>query len=778
MIQRNMFLRTAAGLLYCVSIIPLVQAQSTAALMGRVTNTAKSIQPGATVILRAAASGSERRVATDAEGNFRIENLDPGSYSLIVRSAGLAEKSQEIALASGQTLELQIILHPPGMAESVEIVGKISEVPTTASKTDTPLVETPQSISLVTRENLVIQAPLALQEALRYTAGVRTEAYGLDSRGDWATIRGGEEWGQYLNGLRMLYGYNNNTRPDPFAIEQIEVLRGPSSVLYGQGSFNGVINLASKKPLAATRREVSLQMGSYGRKQAAFDFTGSIDRDDKWLYRMVALGRDSSTQVDYVPDDRLLLAPSLTWRPGKATRLTVLANFQQDKGGSSIGFFPWQGTVLPHVYGQIPTNTFIGEPDIDEYNTEQKAISYLFEHRLSDRWAVRQNLHYAHGHGSIQEFYTRFDPIPIFNEDQRTINRTLYVSKQDLDSLAVDTQMEKRWRTGPIQHLFLSGVDHQRATITGVEGYSDEPALDLYAPVYGNYTYPTLGAVPDTRQNQTGLYAQDQIKILERWVLSMGIRKDWASFEAAGAPPSRQSYQAVTGRVGFVYLSSLGISPYVNHSQSFQPVTGLDFYNNPYKPLRGKQVEFGVRYQPRSGNGLVSLALFDMRQQNRLTPDPANPLNSLQIGEARIRGIELEANATVFWRLNLLSSYSFTEARVSQSNGPDLGKRLAPSPAHVSSLWAMRSFRIGDSRSLTAGGGVRFTDGSWDGNDILKTPSYTLYDAMFSYEFRTWRLALNVANLTDKVHVTTCLARGDCFYGLRRAVTATVSYRF
>lgn len=234
----------------------------------------------------------------------------------------------------------------------------------------------------------------------------------------------------------------------------------------------------------------------------------------------------------------------------------------------------------------------------------------------------------------------------------------------------------------------------------------------------------------------------------------------------------------MTGRAGFVYLSSLGISPYVNYSQSFQPVTGLDFYNNPYKPLRGKQVEVGVRYQPRNGNGLVSLALFDMRQQNRLTPDPANPLNRLQIGEARTRGIELEANATVFRRVNLLSSYSFTNARISKSNGPDLGKRLPTSPAHVASLWATRVFRIGDSRSLTAGGGVRFTGASWDGSDLLKTPSYTLYDAMFSYDFRTWRLSINVANLTDRVHVTTCLARGDCFYGLRRAVTATVSYRF
>lgn len=549
-------------------------------------------------------------------------------------------------------------------------------------------------------------------------------------------------------------------------------------MLYGQGSFNGVVNLVSKKPLAAQRREVSLQFGSFGRKQAAFDLTGLIDARDNWLYRVIALGRDSGTQVDYVPDDRLLLAPSVTWRRGSATRLTVLGNFQRDQGGSSIGFFPWQGTLLPHPLGQIPTRIFIGEPDIDEYRTEQSAIGYLFEHKVGDRLAIRQNLNYNRSYGSIHEFYSLFAPSPVFNDDQRTINRSLYVKKENLDSPVVDTQLETRWRNGPIQHLALVGVDYQKATFTGFTGYTDAPALDVFNPVYGNYTFPTLSALPKSSQSQTGLYAQDQIKIRERWVTLLGVRKDWANSETAGDPPSLQKDQAVTGRVGFVYLSGAGLAPYVNYSQSFQPVAGLDFYNQPFKPTRGKQVEAGVRYQPRSGNGLVSLAVFDMRQQNRLTNDPANPLNSIQVGEARIRGVELDASAMVFWRLNLQSSYSYIDARVSKSNGPDLGKRLPTSPAHLAKLWVMRGFSFGERGALTAGAGVRYTGPSWDGYDALKTPSFTIIDSMLAYDFRTWRMAINVANLTDKVYVATCLARGDCFYGLRRTVTANLSYRF
>jgi iron complex outermembrane recepter protein len=750
--------------------------QLTAVLTGRVTDSTRAVIPGATIIVRATATGIERTLTTDAEGNFRIENLDPGLYKLVARGRGLAEKTQEIRLVAGQTFDLQIALNPPGVVEAVEVVARGSEV-STAAKTDTPLVETPQSVSVITRERLIVQSPLNLQEALRYTAGVNADPYGLDSRGDWAVIRGGEEWGQYLNGLRLLFGYNNNVRPDPFAIEQIEVLRGPSSVLYGQGSFNGVVNLVSKKPLATQGREVSLQFGSFGRKQAAFDLTGAMDARDNWLYRVIALGRDSGTQVDYVPDDRLLLAPSVTWRRGNATRLTVLGNFQRDEGGSSIGFFPWRGTLLPHPLGQIPTRIFIGEPDVDEYRTEQTSIGYLFEHKVGDRLAIRQNLNYTRSYGSIHEFYSRF-PMPSFNDDQRTINRTLYVKKEDLDSPVVDTQLETRWRNGPIRHLALVGVDYQKAAFTGFTGSSDEPALDVFNPVYGNYTYPTLSALPKNSQSQTGIYAQDQIKIREHWVASLGLRKDWANSETAGDPASRQEDQAVTGRVGFVYLSGAGLAPYVNYSQSFQPVAGLDVYNQPYKPMRGKQVEAGVRYQPRSGNGLVSLAVFDMRQRNRLTNDPANPLNSIQVGEARIRGIELDANATVFWRLNLQSSYSYLDARVSKSNGPDLGKRLPTSPEHLAKFWIMRGFSFGDRGAFTVGGGVRHTGASWDGYDALKAPSFTLIDALLAYDFRTWRMAINVSNLTDKVYVATCLARGDCFYGLRRTVTANLSYRF
>lgn len=755
-----------------------MQAQTAATLVGQVEDSSHAALPGASVVLRSDQLSNPISQVTDSAGKFRVERLAPGKYRVTVQSTGLAEKTQEITLTAGQILQFPVTLQPPNVAESVEVVGNVGDVAATATKTDTPLIETPQSISVITRERLTEQNPPTMQDALRYVAGVRSDPYGPDNRGDWAMMRGGEDWGQYLNGLKMLFDYNNTVRPEPFALERIDVMRGPSSVMYGQGGFGGVVNLVSKRPLPVQRREVQMQFGTFGRKQVAADFTGAIDRDEKWLYRLVALGRASGTQVDHVPDDRLLLMPSVTWRPGSSTSLTVLSNFQQDNSASSVGFFPWEGTLLPHPQGQIPTNTFISEPAFDEYRANQKSIGYFLEHRFADKWTLRQNMNYSSSDVSYQSIYTAFDPRPTFNLDGRTVNRTVWVKKAEASIPTVDTHLQLRQRTGPLQHVVLGGVDFQKATITGFTGGGSAPAIDVYNPVYGNYTPPTLTGLPKSRQDQTGIYVQDQVKIYEHLVALLGIRKDWAHAETEGSPDSNLDSQAVTGRAGLVYLFNNGLAPYASYSESFLPLSGVDVFNRPYKPQRAKQSEVGIKYQPVGRSGMVSLALYDMRQINRKTPDPNNPLNSLQVGEARIRGVELEASTNIFWKLNVLASYAFTDARISRSTSEDMGKRLPTMPRNMASLWATRRFSIGDLHGFQAGGGIRYTGSSFDGMDILRTPVYTLYDAMFAYDAKSWRLAVNASNLADKVHVTTCLARGDCFYGLRRTVIATVGYRF
>src|SRR5581483_5777047 len=236
---------------------------------------------------------------------------------------------------------------------------------------------------------------------------------------------------------------------------------------------------------------------------------------------------------------------------------------------------------------------------------------------------------------------------------------------------------------------------------------------------------------------------------------------------------------AVTGRAGVVYQPHSGLAPYFSYSQSFQPLAGADIYNRPYKPVRARQWEMGAKYQPGAGQNLITAAAFHINEQNRLTPDSQNPLNSIQIGEARVRGFELESRTQPFQRLSVIANYTFLDARVSRSNGSDLGKRLPIVPRHFASLWGVQSFRTPRlAGTLSVGGGIRYTGSSFDGGDMLRTPAYTLYDLMFAYERPAWRISLNAANVTDKVYIASCLARGDCFYGFRRAITATIRFRY
>jgi len=273
------------------------------------------------------------------------------------------------AAAHAQTTEaalpaVTISADPAQQSATEPVRGFVARRALSATKTDTPLIETPQAISVVTRDQMEAQGVQTLRETTRYSAGIVSSYF--DSRVDSFKARGGDVT-QYLDGLLRTYGTYNNVKAEPYTLERVEFLRGPSSVLYGQGSVGGVLNLASKRPLAERQREVQVQVGSHARKQIAADLTGPLDAEGQWLYRLVAVGRDSGTQVDHVDDDRVVFAPSLTWRPSADTSLTLQAHYQKDQSGSLIGFFPWQGTRLPSAYGRIPTNTFISEPGWDAY---------------------------------------------------------------------------------------------------------------------------------------------------------------------------------------------------------------------------------------------------------------------------------------------------------------------------------------------------------------------------------------------------------------------------
>jgi iron complex outermembrane receptor protein len=665
------------------------------------------------------------------------------------------------------------------------VQGYVAKRSAAGTKTDTPLVEIPQSITVVGREQIADQGAQSLQETLRYAPSVVADLFGLDTRNDGFAIRGQEATIQFLDGMRRFYGnYVNASRIETHGLERIEILRGPSSLLYGQSGVGGTVNMVSKRPQEAFGGELGLSYGSHDAKVASFDLTGPASADGRWLYRLVGLARDADTQVDFVEEDRLFLAPSLTFRPSADTRFTLLGHWSQDRGGSTVQFLPHEGTLFAGPNGRIPINRFVGEPGIDRYDADSWSLALLADHTFNPTWSIHQRLRHVSSDVTYAQLFP-YLPGSFTDPARRLIARDLSASINETETLTSDTHAVARFDLGTTQHKLLLGFDYSRADIRRVRdtGVTDCGMFDLYAPQYGQFTpcdfslNPLAGIPmerrPDRAQWQKGMYVQDQMR-KGSWIAVLGLRKDWTATETQGE--AAEKADALTARVGLMYALPSGLSPYVSYAESFVPVAGSDFFDRPFRPIEGRSIEAGVKFQ-RPGSGFViNSAVFDATEVNRLAEDPLNPGFSVQTGKVRLKGFEIEARGDVTRDIKLIAAYSYLNA--DYVSGDQAGFRVESLPSKLASLWAVHTSRQGILKGLSVGAGVRYNGASWDGYDTLKTPSFTLFDAMLAYESGGWRWSVNASNLADKYHVTTCLNRGDCFLGAGRQITTKLTYKF
>lgn len=644
------------------------------------------------------------------------------------------------------------------------------------TKTDTPLRETPQSISVVTADRITDQGGLSVQETLRYVPGVFADPFGGDARGDYTFVRG-QEPSRYLDGMQgSRLSQVLEWRRDPYALERIEVLRGPSSVLYGGASTGGVLNEVSKRPQAESHNEIGVQYGSFDRKQLQMDSTGKLTKDGEWLYRFVGVLRDSNSQTDYVPNDRILLAPSLTWRPTKDISWTVLGNYQKDNSSSHSAFLPIEGVLTRGPSGYIPVNRFAGEPNFDRYNITTGGVTSLYEQSFGDALKIKQSFRYSHTDGDYAIMYPDLysNPTnPYLDPARRTVARLFVTRQASKDAFTSDTNAELKFLTGAVSHKVLVGIDYlglEEQTRSG--GGIDPRPFDLYSPVYSGFTSPAPTSDPRAQQGQTGFYAQDQMR-LGPWLALLGLRQDFVSYSVAGLPT--QNDRATTGRAALMYELPFGMTPYVSWAQSFNPIFGAGTCATFCKPVRGDQIEVGFKYNPFAGTS-INAAIYDTTEKNRLSGDPTNPIYSIQTGQVRIKGLELELLTKVTPNIDLIGAYAYTDARI--ESGDNAGKRVASVPQQQASLWGKYRLTSLGLPDVTVGAGVRYVGPSWDGIDLLRTPDYTLFDAMVRWDNGPWRLQFNATNIADTRNIATCLSFGDCFYGMGRTLLSTATYRF
>ncbi|KAB2729937.1 TonB-dependent siderophore receptor [Brucella intermedia] len=731
-------------------------------------------------------SGAARKQGTKTPRRTSVKSLLEtvilgGAASIAIASASAA---QEAGILKLDTIEIQT---SDGKGPRAPVEGYVAEHSRAATKSDVPIREVPQSISVVTRDNMNDRAVQSVSEAMLYSANVNAQRYGADVRSDYFTVRGFPA-DLYLDGLRIPQiasqsgGYSGFV-VEPYSLESVEILRGPSSALFGQSNVGGIVNMVSKQPQAEASHEIYLRGGSFERKEFGADITGPINNDPRFTYRLNGIFRDSNTSYDLGKNDRIAINPSFAWRPDADTSLVVSGGYLKDDMGQAGVIIPAYGSVLPNPTGQTISREFSdGDPRNAIYKKEIGYAGYDFEHRFNDTFTLRQNFRYSHMKTDYRNLFTGV--IPTKGWDGHTIPRTNYLAQPELDAIAFDTQLESRFDTGPVAHTLLVGFDQQWQRLDNYTASASGPTQDLFNPTYGQ---PLAELSPTTRllqkQYQTGIYVQDQIEAGKLRV-TLGGRKDFVSIrseQTALASGKTTDYEQdpdkFTGRVGVAYLFDSGLVPYALYSTSFLPT--LTLADTPLKPTTGTLKEVGVKYAPEGEDYTVTLSAFEAEQQNVV-----NRISGVyyQTDEVRVRGIELEGTARLWDRLNLTAALSFQDPEVSESQNPDqIGKLPYTVPKNQQSLFLSYDMPLPGNieGNLVVGGGVRRIGKT--AGDTLNTfyvPSYTLVDAFLRYDIGNYRLQVNAFNLGDKKYVAGCNSTSQCYYGQGRSIVATTSVRW
>lgn len=690
-----------------------------------------------------------------------------------------------------------------------------------ATKTNTPIIQSPQTISIISREEIDLRASPTVADALSYTAGVQAEPSGIDSRVDEVSVRGFGAGGfssnnNFVDGLRLPSGGQwTRTSFDPFALQQIEVLKGPSGALYGQTAPGGVVNLVTKRPTAHPKGELLLQGAGFTtmdnwQGQASGDVSGSISKSGKVDARLVALARYGDTQVDHVRTGRYYVSPSLTWHITDHTDWTFLGQYQRDEGGSTFQFLPATGTLYASNGRHISNHSFIGEPKWNVFDRDQYMAGSFFEHHFNKHLTLRNNTRYTNLDTLYRATVLSGDTLQKCPSTLKgcvagqTVNRRAVEGRGTSQGVSTDTQFEARYETGPVKHIILIGTDyfytdwsHERDLVASALVL---PTLNIFDPAtrgstgFAGHLSPQV--YTDTVSAQNGIYFQDQMTFKDLHV-TLGGRQDWARDNTYN-PLTRKRYitnsNAFTWRAGAVYQFKNGLAPYASYATSFQPLVSdpsSSIDGTPFKPTTGDQYEAGLRYQ-RGKSIYITFGAYQITQKNMTSPDPNGTFCGtstclVQTGKGRVRGLELEGRATLPWDMAVIFTGTRSDARITRSNtSSEIGNYLAQAPKWMASLFLDQRIRRGALAGLGVGGGVRYTGESYGNtSNSLAIQGYTLFDVFLRYDFETAHprlrglsLSVNARNIADKRFVATCTGVAACYYGQGRSVTARLQYKW
>ncbi|HGS5165002.1 TPA: TonB-dependent siderophore receptor [Vibrio harveyi] len=678
--------------------------------------------------------------------------------------------------------------------ETMTVLGETYR--NTATKTSLEPEETPQAITIITKDEMDLRGVSTVSEALRYSSGVNTELRGgAVTRLDLFNIRGFINYTNFYDGLPLLFnGWNLQPQIDAAAVEQVEVFKGPTSVLYGNIPPGGMVNIIAKTPQSEPANTVSVSTGTNSLKELSFDTTGQIG-DSNVNYRIVGLAKQRDGQAETSEDERYLIAPSFDWQATDNTLVNVNVYYQNDPSAGIYTTVPAAGSVLDNPLGSLSPDTYLGDKNWNTYEREVLMVGYKILHDFNNNWQFLQNARYMTADSYQENTYN--SPLAA---DNRTIGRNAYLTDEDSTSFVIDNQLSGYVAHGNFEHNLLLGLDYQYldsdVKYKDTLGYS--LTQDIFNPNHNQIDRDALKfayqQALDIKTKQLGVYFQDQLRY-NNLVMIAGLR--WDKYESdtntvsdylGTVTPSKEKLDEnnVSFRVGALYELDFGLSPYLTYSESFEPVAGADASGKAFDPSTGHQWELGFKYAPLGGDVSGNLALFHITKKNAILTDPNNPYApQYQAGEVVSQGAELEAKWQATPQADLTLNYTYINMEIKEdSYYHQEGKTPVWVPEQTASLWANYYYE-GTLTGLRTSAGVRYVGKTeMDAQNSDQVPDYTLVDLAASYDLSAASqsldgasVTLSASNIFDEEYYS-CYDKNNCWFGAERSIEAKLEYKF
>jgi iron complex outermembrane receptor protein len=646
-----------------------------------------------------------------------------------------------------------------------------------ATRTDTSIHETPQSISVVSKDVVEDIGATRLQDALDYAGGVgRANNFGGQGLTTF-TVRGFTTGEFYRNGFPINRGYPN--MPDANSIERLEVLRGPATMLYGRGDPGGTFNVVSKQPLAEPKVTLGSQLDDQGMQRATLDASGPLDEQGRLAYRLNVVGEGGDTFRDHVETERYGVTPVVTWQATDDTKVIFEGDFMRNNHPLDRGL-----TRYANQKGTPSRDTFWGEKDIGKLHNDNNMAQLRFEHLLNDDWTLGGGFQWLDG--TLQGNAIEANSLAA---DGRTLSRNFNYRKLEWTDKDTQLNLTGHFSTGGFDHTLLTGVEFEdydyKSIIQRSSGLAGSYPIDIFDPVYGQ-PRPALTRTPTHDKENLKTYAafvQDQVALTDRLKVLAGARferfeHDYESY-VTGVKPWNAADNAVTPRVGVIYDLTETVAVYADAARSFKPNTGAAREGGGFEPEKGKSYEMGIKWEALERQLSVDAAIYQIEKKNVLTTDPLDSTFSVAAGQVRSRGFDLNVagNITPEWRV--IGGYAYVDAEVTKDNTIRVGSRLANIPRNSFSLLNVYEFQDGSLKGLGLGAGGKYVAErvGQTSNTPFSMGAYTVVDLLGYYKVNDKvRLNLDVKNLFNRDYEEGAFGNVYAYPGEPRTVQVGIAY--